>query len=390
MQIYSEGALDPYQRDALVHRLYECVLNPGHWPEATEALRLSFNSACAVAFCVNYDKRTQQTQFLGSSGLDADWQQLYEADFALVDPWNKRFNEIAVGELVVSHEILTARELRQTDYFQGFWGPLGFGPTLGLKVADSSFGVAQVGLPRGASQPIYSDAEQLLLKSLHGHLGRVFELSGQIQASESRADGLKATLDQLQFGVVVLDTGGRAVEANAEAERIVAASADLMLKGSTLDSGSSLWSRQIREGIGRVCGQGLTELGASAMVVSLPPSESLAGVTLLFCPARDSLASTSASSIAGWVVVIEDSSTARPVGPVGDLYGWTPKERRVAELIGLGLSTPEVAERLSIAPSTARTHIKSLISKSPYKRQADLVEYLVSLSGLKLGSSLNS
>jgi len=51
----------------------------------------------------------------------------------------------------------------------------------------------------------------------------------------------------------------------------------------------------------------------------------------------------------------------------------TTREQEVLELVMLGSTTPEIAQRLHIAPETARTHVKNVIGKLGARNRAHAV-----------------
>jgi RNA polymerase sigma factor (sigma-70 family) len=51
----------------------------------------------------------------------------------------------------------------------------------------------------------------------------------------------------------------------------------------------------------------------------------------------------------------------------------TPREREVLGLVGRGLSNAEIAERLYMSPSTAKTHVVRIMSKLHARDRAQLV-----------------
>jgi PAS domain S-box-containing protein len=51
----------------------------------------------------------------------------------------------------------------------------------------------------------------------------------------------------------------------------------------------------------------------------------------------------------------------------------TSRERDVLELVMLGATTPDIADRLSIASETARTHVKNIIAKLGARNRAHAV-----------------
>lgn len=53
----------------------------------------------------------------------------------------------------------------------------------------------------------------------------------------------------------------------------------------------------------------------------------------------------------------------------------SPREQQVVELVADGLTAPEIAARLQVAPSTVRTHVKRLFDKLEASDRAQLVRH---------------
>jgi DNA-binding CsgD family transcriptional regulator len=71
-----------------------------------------------------------------------------------------------------------------------------------------------------------------------------------------------------------------------------------------------------------------------------------------------------------------------PAEGLGALYGLTPAEERLASLLGAGCSLADAAEKLSIRVSTARGVLKSVFAKTGTRRQASLVNLILTAPGL--------
>jgi len=63
------------------------------------------------------------------------------------------------------------------------------------------------------------------------------------------------------------------------------------------------------------------------------------------------------------------------------LYGLTPTEARLADLLMEGLEVREIAERAGTTLETARVHLKRVLSKTGARRQMELVRLMLSLPG---------
>ena len=57
----------------------------------------------------------------------------------------------------------------------------------------------------------------------------------------------------------------------------------------------------------------------------------------------------------------------------------TQREREIAALIWLGLTNPQIAERLSISPNTVKTHIKNVLAKFNVHSKKRLQDLLLGL-----------
>jgi DNA-binding CsgD family transcriptional regulator len=61
---------------------------------------------------------------------------------------------------------------------------------------------------------------------------------------------------------------------------------------------------------------------------------------------------------------------------LGDLFGMTPTEAKVATLVADGLDAGQMATRLQVQVSTIRTHLRQVFAKIGAQRMADAVRLL--------------
>ncbi len=67
--------------------------------------------------------------------------------------------------------------------------------------------------------------------------------------------------------------------------------------------------------------------------------------------------------------------SARTLRPHPQLDTLTQREREILSLVGEGLSNDDIAERLSISPATARTHVGRAMTKLDARDRAQLVVF---------------
>ncbi|WP_076441300.1 helix-turn-helix transcriptional regulator [Bosea sp. TND4EK4] len=71
-----------------------------------------------------------------------------------------------------------------------------------------------------------------------------------------------------------------------------------------------------------------------------------------------------------------ESTMMRNLAFVAEACGLTPTEERMLALIVEGLDTIVAARRMGIAPTTARTHLQRLFTKTGTARQSELVRFV--------------
>jgi DNA-binding CsgD family transcriptional regulator len=66
------------------------------------------------------------------------------------------------------------------------------------------------------------------------------------------------------------------------------------------------------------------------------------------------------------------------------LYGMTPTECRVADMLLEGLELREIAGRMHITLETTRFHVKRVLAKSGARRQSEFIRLMLALPGTLL------
>ncbi len=75
----------------------------------------------------------------------------------------------------------------------------------------------------------------------------------------------------------------------------------------------------------------------------------------------------------GCALLLDPFAQRDPLHELDERYALTPREREVARLLIDGANTAEIAAALSIAPSTAVIHVKSILAKTGSKTRAAAV-----------------
>jgi DNA-binding CsgD family transcriptional regulator len=82
----------------------------------------------------------------------------------------------------------------------------------------------------------------------------------------------------------------------------------------------------------------------------------------------------SGGAVAALFISAVSSPRNLPTDAVAFLYDLTPAEAHIFELICRGMTQERIADRLGIAGSTVKTHLRSVFAKTGCRRQVDLVK----------------
>lgn len=179
-------------------------------------------------------------------------------------------------------------------------------------------------------------------------------------------DGVEDLLDWLDLGVIIADATARPVRLNRRAEAIVARKDGLFATPFGITAANPEESARLRQAIAAAAA------GGTRLRLSRPSGAPPLLVTVI--PVRGGNAGNS------WVALfVMDPGMAGTPSPalLQELFGLTAAEAIFAAEISRGDGLQAVADRLAIAPTTARTHLTRIFEKTGTRRQAELVRLLM-------------
>ena len=229
--------------------------------------------------------------------------------------------------------------------------------------------------------PVKADwrsAQARMIERLLPHVRNYVHVSRSLAGARALGASFSSLLDQTRIGVIQLDWHGRLLAANDSAR-------DLLRQGNGLtDQGGFLgghWPEDDAR-LARLVAAALPAGDAQAEGGSMPVRRRFAGrgLVLNVRPMTFRQMDLGVPEV-GALVLVEDLD--RPVGldaeRVGSVLGLTATEGQVAVLLAEGRSVPEIARLLGRAPTSVRTHVKSMHRKLGVSRRQDLVRLVLSV-----------
>jgi len=284
---------------------------------------------------------------------------------------------IPSGVAITVGSLVPIAQFQRGRFYEQFMAPMGLLHQLGVDGRDPDGFEVRLRASRGADAPDFGPAERQLFEELLPHVRRAARLHHRI-TWEARQQHLYAqTLEHLGIGVIVLDERGRVRDLNQTAAAIVEGQRGLRISEARLsterDDDASVFQDHVQRLIGGHAA-GIDE-SVAMRIRSSSRGEALHVVLRTVpVPAWDKGQERPA------IAVFIHESRQRDVfraDVIGELFGLTQAESRLAVCLMQGMTLGKAAESLSVTRNTARNQLQSVFSKVGVSRQADLVRSLL-------------
>lgn len=374
-------------RDHLLNtitRIHRASLSPETWPEALDAISHCVGSPRAVMYSVRPDDGSVLE--FRSHNVDPAYGGRYLSYYHQVDPWLECAAYLDSKRPLRGTEIVPDIAMRQTEHYNDFLKPQDIRFLLTGFTDKTSTRMDILSVFHRVRQDDFNDRSVRVFEILIDHVSQALNVERTLDGARACSRGLGAALDSVPRAIVLLNSGGAVVYANAAADRLLSAADGLSVSGGRLEA-TSPGARKSLDRLLRDAADApfrtrhqrrLTKVprisGRHPYVVRAAPIEStpdIADVNDL--PESPRL-----------LVTISDPEDRHPVPTAGELqviYGLTPAEANLAVELSGGATLARVAERQGIAVSTVRKYLRSVFDKTGTHRQAELVQRLVTELG---------
>ncbi|MFV3304275.1 helix-turn-helix transcriptional regulator [Pseudomonas sp. NY15181] len=354
--------------DQLVGLSYECVLDESAWlPLLSGLIDATGRQQGALLF---WDQ-TQDGALASEINLcDPGAIELYNRDYCTIDPSKGFMLHRPVGNWYHDLVEFGPERIRRDPYYQEFQLPNDMLNVSCLKLNEQSSAGIYLSVLTSVGARYPTPDEQALLNRLSQHLiraARMFERIGEMRQELAKRDLM---LDQHPTPLWLLDGDTRVLYANQAAQQQLG-----QHKAAFYEVFGRLHCRQHnarlqalvrhaapRQGKGKAGWLPLSDGSALELLVTPVPAE--AGFNQNFQRPLALLA------------LLDPQRQSRLLS---ELFGLTPAEQRLGDLLVRGLSPEQCTEHLGTSINTVRSQLRALFRKTHTSRQAELVSLLVRL-----------
>ena len=294
----------------------------------------------------------------------------YFGRFARANPLTHAIIPLPAGSFLIDWQVLQKPDLMRSAYYNDFLLRRDIHGVLGLMVWRQGAEAAIINLTRPPSMGEFLPEHAELLAQFMPHMRRAVRLAEQLPTWRGQSAGFDAALAAWHAAVLVLDTAGQLLYANAAAERILAARDGFHVSYGVLSAADPEAAARLEARI-RAAVQARTPAGGS-MAVPRTFARRPYAVDIAPCrPERTGLF----PSPARVVLTIADLDANDGPGneALSNVFGLTLAQASVATMIARGRSLREIAGSLGISLYTVRRHLADVMEKTGTNSQAALV-----------------
>jgi DNA-binding CsgD family transcriptional regulator len=219
---------------------------------------------------------------------------------------------------------------------------------------------------------IFTDRDMEVMRLLVPHLRRAVTISNVLDTQTVEKARMTETLDALKLGVVLTDADSRILHANRAAQEMIREGGTLRDGRGVLRAENTAASAEMKEAIG-LAARNESGLGRTGLAVRLSEDYELPVVAHVLPLASGEIRSRLDPAAVAAVFInpaVEDERSAQTVAAT---FGLTRAETRVLSRVLAGMTVVEAAADLSVAMTTARTHLDNIFAKTGASRQSELL-----------------
>lgn len=360
---FHDGAAEG-QAIAAVDEIYAAITDEDAYARLPGVLAAATQARGAIL--IEFDAGLNPYGFSRHGITDAQHERFVELGLAEHDVWTQAIAAPAqFDRAVLCEQQIDADRFRQTVFYNELFRPFGDDTARCLGVVmRREEGFMSLGLHRAYGQRPFDEQEAHIVDGLTPHLRRLSDIRSRLSAADQRLSILKAALDEAPGALLVLTSDGRLRHANAKAELLLRTRSGLSLQGGVVRPIDPIAAPRFEEAV-RAAATRTGDQG-DAMHLRRPNDKRL---RVLVAPLT--------GTVSGALVLIDDPNE-RPSASIyiAKLYGLTPAEARLADLLADNHSPSEIAELRSVSMATVRSQISAIQQKTETRSLGDLLRTL--------------
>lgn len=356
----------------IVGLIYDCALAPELWPAALGKVvdELGFaTSALSV-----HDHTGDATAFV-TTGMDAWLKFIPDSAPHIPALWGgaSTLLNVPLEEPVVQSEATPRASWRGNPYYERVMRPMGVHDIAVVPLTRDSITLGLVGFGQAERNGEITDGVKDGLRLFAPHLRRAVTIGGLFEQQAMIKSTLTDVLEALAAGAILVNEDAGIVHANASARRMLSDCDPVLNSAGRLRLAEQVTNAVLAAAVRDAAKDEATMERRSIDIPVRRADGTPVFIQVLPLRRRSVGDGFGRRSVAAVFVSNAPDPPRLPGDALAMLYGLTPAEARVFELIVDGKTPDEVAGLLHLKLPTVRTHLSRVFDKTGCTRQAQLV-----------------
>jgi DNA-binding CsgD family transcriptional regulator len=378
---------DPYKT---IEHIYAAALDPGCWKSALQDIQNHLRSTASGLYV--QDKTGHAFKAVELIGFETGYQKSYAEYYAKINPWFGPERCLMQPGLISTDQTLDdyydqRNWLQNTEFFNDWMAPQGFRYRTGGTLSKIGSTYINFTYLRSKKDGPYSADDQAWLGMVSPHLVKAIEINRQLGKLNLGLQAASYLVDQLQYGVVLLDARGRITFVNRMAESLLRENDGLTIKSKRIKACHPGEDRELQVMIEQATGFSRKQpaTGVNRLLVSRMSARPRLSLIVLPLVAHQQILSVEHSCVA---IFISDPGVQLNIEKryLEQCYGLSSQEARIAQRLVQGGELRAIARELGLSYETARWYLKKIFEKTGTHRQSELICLLASDLAARISS----
>lgn len=366
-----DGLLD------IVAQCHDAAAGRGTWQSALETVATFFGATAATLEI--YEQPSLAYRFFESHGIPEHSVADYAAYYAALNPRIRHGLGTRPGHAVHDYQHIDDRAMDRHEFYIDFLRPMDLRYHLATNLQNDVQSFSGFSVQFSERQGPATDRDIDCILALSTHVNQALDVHQRLQAADGWSRSLREATQWMREGLVLLDTDGAVVHANAAAAAIFAQLDGLTCVKRRLVAAS----KRVHSALERA-------VGAATMVHErIEPAPAAEFIVPRRSPGlpyvvavRPLLAHrTAGRHRAAVAVFIRDPMAGGPLDRRALVrhFALSPAEARLAEALMEGMTLKQFAGMRGVTVNTVRTQLAQIAQKLGVRRQADIVRVFMAL-----------
>ena len=363
---------------SLIGDIYDAALDPDRWEYVLERTCTFLNGMFAgIGSFSRFDNKVNISK---TWGYDPEYLQSYQEYYSKINVLTvAAYGLYKVGDVATTNDIMPEREWRASRLYREWCKPQRVSDLISILLEKTNTTEAAVTVVRHERHGLFDEEARNQMRLLAPHFRRAVLIGNVIDLQKVEAAALADTLDGLAASMILVDSNGRIVHANAAGQAMLSDGSVLRGAGGKLAAINRHADATLKDVITNIENEDAARGSAGiAVPLSAPDGERYVAHVLPLTSGARRKAKSRYSAVAAIFVRRAELEASHPVDALIDAFRLTPAELRVLMMIVQVGGVPEVAPILGISEATVKTHLQRIFDKTGTNRQADLVKLVAS------------